>query len=327
LASIGRYLHQWKRFRRRSSRKPPAEPYNPPTYVHQRWKMDFKEGIALVDGSQVNLATIWEPVGEACVGAELFPAGLAGKKARRVSLEDAWRLLYSSMATWQTQPEEVQTDGEPTLVAQKGAFPSLFTLRLAGLGIRHRVVHRATLQAEVERGHRTLNEYALVGNEHLPIQALRIHLKIARHELVFELPSQAEGCAGRPPIQAHPELLQPRHAFQPEHLEAQFCLASVDAFLAGLHWERIVNRSGQVRLGWKSQRYSLGKAWAGQKVSIHFDPHDRCFVFSVQKIPEQEITRLPAKRLSATDILGVPQNLEGLVPQQLPLPFFQGVNC
>jgi hypothetical protein len=286
----------------------------------------LKEGIALADGSLVNLVNIWEPVGAACLGVELFPAGRVGQKAKRVCLEDAWRMLCSVMATWRTLPEEVQTDGDPVLVAPKGAFPSLFTLRLVGLGIHHLVVHKPTLQAEVERGHRTLNEYAVVGNEHLPLEPLRRVLKVSQYELVFELPSHAKGCAGRPPIQAYPELLQPPHPFQSEYLQALFHLHRVDTYLATLSWERKVQKNGRVRLGQKRQYYTVGTQYAGQEVNICFDPIDRCLIFSLSDQPDQVIARRAVKQLTEGDILGWETNLNLFGPQQLKLPLFEGVS-
>jgi transposase len=50
-ASIGRYLHQWPRFRRRpKSRTPPKRRLRQPQFVHQRWQVDFKEKIPVADG-------------------------------------------------------------------------------------------------------------------------------------------------------------------------------------------------------------------------------------------------------------------------------------
>ncbi len=57
-AQIGRYLHQWPRFRRRKQRLAAKERVDAPTAVHQRWQLDFKLGIPLQDGSQVNLHTV-----------------------------------------------------------------------------------------------------------------------------------------------------------------------------------------------------------------------------------------------------------------------------
>jgi len=90
--------------------------------------------------------------------------------------------------------------------------------------------------------------------------------------VTFELPSRAEGCQGRPPIVAHPELLQPRHPFQPEHELALFDLKRVDAYLATFTWERLVGKTGQITLGGRHERYTVGRAYKGQQVLVRFDP-------------------------------------------------------
>ena len=80
---IGRYLHQWVRFRRAPRSKLKRPRLRQPTTVHQRWQMDFKMGIPLQNGEQINLHTICDPVGEACLGALIFPAGKARKRTQQ----------------------------------------------------------------------------------------------------------------------------------------------------------------------------------------------------------------------------------------------------
>jgi hypothetical protein len=321
-ASIGRYLHQWRRFRRRASRKPVHERPQQPTAVHQRWQIDFKVGIALDNGQKVNLHTVRDPLGEACLGAYVFPAGRVGQRAKRVTLEQVRCVLRQCFAHWATLPDEVQTDGEPCLVpSNRDCFPSTFTLWLQGLGIDHLVIHQVTDNAEVERCHRTVYDYAVVGNEdHAPDELQQI-LHQAVHELTFELSSRAEGCAGLTPIQAHPELLQPRRPFHPEHELAQFDLQRVDAYLATFTWHRKAEKSGRVTIGGVHQRYSVGRAYGDREILVRFDPADRHFVFFDAQTPEIEIRRHPARGLEVEDLTGLAEWPPGLAPQQLPLPF------
>ena len=119
-------------------------------------------GIALNNGSQTNLHTVRDPVGEACIGASVFLAGKVGRKAKKVTLEQVQSVLRTCFARWGTLPDEVQTDGESVLIGQpQDSFPSIFTLWLKGLGIEHLVIRsgRPTDNAEVERCHRTLHDY------------------------------------------------------------------------------------------------------------------------------------------------------------------------
>lgn len=331
-ASIGRYLHQWSRFRRRPKpKKAPSQRPKQPTAVHQRWQLDFKVKIALQDGTLVNLHTVRDPVGEAYIGAAVFPSGQVGGKAERVKLEDVRSILRTCFAHWGTLPDEIQTDGEPVLIGRAGQefFPSRFTLWLKGLGIDHLVIGKVTDNAEVERCHRTINDYAIVGNEDATPAQLQAMLDQAVHELNFELPSRAEGCGGLAPVVAHPELLQPRRPFLPEHELTLFDLERVDEYLATFTWKRIVGKNGQVCIG-ERRRYSIGRSYGRQEVLVRFDPTDRHFVFYAAHDPARELARRPARGLEVTDLTGIAPWPVGLGPQQLPLPLMmipEGVNC
>lgn len=108
-SSIGRFLHQWERFRRRRKFEVVRERLKQAERVHQRWQVDFKMEIPLKDASLVNLCTIRDPVGEACIGAFAFPAGRR-KPGKRVTLEQLRSALRRCFVPWNTLPEEVQTD-------------------------------------------------------------------------------------------------------------------------------------------------------------------------------------------------------------------------
>jgi len=331
-SSIGRYLHQWPRFRRRRRAHLVRKRPKTPTRVHQRWQMDFKMGIQIADRRLVNLYTVRDPVGEAMIGAFVFPAGRAGQTPKAVTLEQTRMVLRTCFARWDTLPEEVQTDGEPVLIGKPGdPFPTSFTLWLKGLGIDHVVIRpgRPTDNAEIERSHRTINDYAIVGNEDADLTQLQHILDQAVYELNYELTSRAEGCAGRPPIQAHPELLQPRRPFQPEWELAWFDLQRVDQYLSTLTWERKVDKQGRITLGGRHERYTVGKAFTHQQILVRFDPSDRHFVFSSVDAPDEEIGRQPARNWEMEDLTGLATWPVELGPQQLPLPleFTEGVNC
>jgi hypothetical protein len=320
-ASIGRYLHQWRRFRRKPKKKPVREAATAPTRVHQRWQIDFKVGITLKDGQKVNLHSVRDPVGEAYIGEFVFPTG---KRQRRVKMEEVRTVLRRCFAIWGTLPEEVQTDGEIVLTGpHQDSFPSVFTLWLKGLGIEHLVIKNVSSNAAVERCHRTINDYVVIGHQDRSCQQLQRELDRAVYELNTELPSRAAGCAGKPPLAAHPELLCPQRRFRPEWELAQFDLRRVDDFLSQLSWNRVVDTSGSVQLGGKRRRYYLGACFAGWEILVRFDPNDRHFVFSDPEKPKEPIKRLPPKRLDVHDLIGLTDQLPGLGPQQLALPFFE----
>jgi transposase InsO family protein len=315
---IGRYLHQWVRFRRhpKRNRTPPELPARP-VRVHQCWQVDFKLGIALADGTQVNLHTIHDPVGEVCIAARVTPAGSVGHKPTRVSLAELQTTLRLGFCQWGTLPTEIQTDNEALFTGNPTErFPSRFALWLVGLGIQHHPIRpgKPTDNAGVERNHRTLNEYVVADQTLTSLTAFQHFLDQAWYELAFALPSYAQGCAGQPPVVAHPDLLRPPRPYQ-AHLEwALFDLQRVDHFLAQFTWQRKVTTSGQVSLGGQHHYYSVGRAFAQQLVWVRFDPADRHFVFFPDASATQLIARRQARHLSVADLTGLPPG-----PQQLAL--------
>jgi len=329
-ASLGRYLHQWPRFHRKAQKKPVAVRPKQPTRVHECWQIDFKVAIPLADGTLVDLHTVRDPFGEVCMAAVLYRTEKVTVRTGRVPMEQVRATLRTAFAHWSTLPEIVQTDGEPCLSpSREGSFPSVFSLWLKGLGVAHGLIRpgKPTDNAEVERCHRTLHDYAIVGNEDNPLPRLQALLDRAVFELTYELPSRAEGCAGKPPIQAHPELLLPQRTFCAQEELAHFDLQRVDAYLATCTWQRKVSHTGQICLGGHHHYYTVGHTHAASEVRIRLDPADRHFVFYDLKVPQQEIGRRPARHLTTEDLTGYASFPQGLLPQQLPLPFVQGVNC
>ena len=328
VAQIGRYLHQWPRFRRkRKQQKQKRTRPNPATREHERWQVDFKLGIPLLDGTQVNMHTVRDEVGAVCITASATLAGPVGQPARRVTRHELQTTLRAGFLYWQTLPEEVQTDGEPVFVGHTAdSFPSKFTLWLAGLGIRHRIIRpgKPTDNAEVERANQTLDAYVIAGNQHLSAPELQRALLVGVEELAFHLPSQAHGCKGQPPVVAHPLLLARPRPFAPEQELALFDLHLVDAYLAQFTWERKVGKTGQICIGGHHQYYSVGRAFARQYVQVRFDPSDRHFVFFAESDPGTEIGRRPARNLEVEDITGLVQNSDDDILRQLSFPFYKG---
>jgi hypothetical protein len=289
--------------------------------VHQRWQLDFKVRIPLADDQLVHLHSAYDPFAGVCIGARVFQTGQQSHH-QRIRLENVQVFLRFCFAYWGTLPQEIQTDGETVLTGRPcdGAFPSRFTLWLAGLGIKHLVTRpgKPTDNAEVERCHRTINDYAIIGNETTIPSQLQSILNGAFHELLYELPSRAKDCQGRPPADAHPELFQRPRPFCPEHELAAFDLRRVDKYLASLTWPRRVGNDGRVRLG--TERYFVGLAHAQREVLVSFDPADRHFVFCDSRDHDDVLRRLPAKALGVEDLTGLAVWPIGLEPQQLPLP-------
>jgi len=328
---IGRYLHQWERFRRQPKESSEDTRPNPPTEVHQRWQVDFKTNIRLQNGTAVDLHTVRDPVGEACIGAVVHVTQQVTTRTKRVTMREVQTTVRRCFDFWNTLPDEIQTDGEPTLVnSDENGFPSDFTLWLAGLDVQHLVTRPQTPtdNAEVERCHRTVNDYAIVGNEKHSVVELQSILDEAVLEMAIDLPSRADGCAGRTPAEAHPELMEPRRPFQAAHELAIFDLTRVDSFLSTFIWTRKVNKVGQVSIGGQHKYYTVGQDYAYQQVVVRFDPRDRSFVFYlpsseqdyIDPEPLPEIGRRPARDIEVETLTGLATWPADLVPQQLPLP-------
>lgn len=310
------------------ARRKPRAPATPPppqaTGVHEVWQLDIQEGIRLEDGTIVSLCNIRDPVGAAMIASRAF-AVQTDRHWRKLRWPEVRQVLREGFTEWQTLPDGVLTDNELTLAGNPtDPFPSLLTLWLVGLGVRHFLTrpHRPTDQAQVERNHRTLSTFALDEESQANPTALQQALNRERslHNTYF--PSRASDCGGRPPLEAHPELLRPRRPYRPEWELALFDLRRVYDYLATFTFRRQVSATGQISLGRK--RYSVGRTWAGQSLSVRFDPQQREWVFYGEGDQgEQEIARRPPKGLDVETLTGLnPDNCPLTVPVQLTLPCF-----
>lgn len=281
-SSIGRYLHQFPRFRREKAKVTPHSRPRPVTQVHERWQLDFRRNLETADGQKLTLHTIMDQYSGACIEAQLVPKEVKVKRSGRVTWREAQNTLRGGFSAWGTLPQSVQTDNETTLVGRSGMdFPTDFTLWLIGLGVSHSMIRPgvSTDNAEVERGHRTVTDYAIIGQEKQPVSDLQLIIKSAVRELAFSLPSRAKACNGRPPVAAYPNLLAAPRPYQLEKELAFFDMQHVDRYLAKFQWQRKVNKNGVLQLGGSTKRYSLGRQYAYQQVHIRFDIDDRHLVF------------------------------------------------
>lgn len=320
MASIGYYLHQWPKFRRpQRSRKDAPQP-DAPTEVHEEWQIDYKMAIPVGGDRLVHLLDIRDPVGAAVIGTFRHAAGQNGHRPRRLTFPEIRRDLRVCFARWQTLPDRIRTDNEAVFIGRPHTnFPSPFILWLLGLGISHVGIRpgKPTDNADVERQHRTVNDYALVGCTKIG-DDLQETLDQSAHEINYELPSRAHGCHGRPPVQAHPELLHPRRPFSADMELASFDLKRVHAYLATFRWPRKVGKKGQVNLGGYHCKYGVGQQYAGQTVIARFDPTDRQMVFCDTQ--GQELRRRPARGIDITALSGLTAWPDGMGVQQLPMP-------
>ena len=280
--------------------------WRPPraVHVHALWQIDGKEDVPLQDGTRATVLDVREPVAGLWLDNRVHTTQTATTR-RKLSLSEIQADLRQVFSTFGL-PAAIQTDREHVYGQPPNeAFPTTFTLWLVGLGIRHHFsrAHQPTDQPQVERGHRTWHDWLAAPAPVSDVMHLQQALDQARHLHATALPSFASDCAGRPPLEVHPEVLGVQ---RPYHLGAErelFCLERVDQFLAQFAWHYKVSRNGQVTL--HDHLYYLGTAWAGQRVDVRFDPSDRHFVFT-DAHTGQTVKRSVAYHLDAAAITGLP---------------------
>lgn len=309
--------------KRRSS--PPSAPPSA-TAVHQIWQLDHQENYRLSDSTVVTVCNVRDPFGGAIIASCAFAVQTA-KHWRKLTWQEVQQVLRKGFTEWGTLPDIVMTDNELSLAGSPtDPFPSPLTLWLRGLGVVHRCIrpHHPTDQAHVERTHRTLGDWTLDEESLASLGHLQEALDRERRMYNECFPSRAGDCAGRPPLIAHPELLQPRRPYHPEWEWALFEIQRVYDYLATFTFERKVSASGQVSLG--RQMYSVGRAWAGRHILARLDPHRREWVFYLkgeEGKTAQEIARRTLKKLDAETVTGLSTSeVISASPIQLTLPCF-----
>jgi hypothetical protein len=317
----------WRRFDRLFPKRRPAQPKRPPAGVaHGVWQMDAKESVPVAGIGVITFNQARDVFGRATVMHQIHPAERPEQQIVKLTTAQVQQDCRLTFTEWGL-PDAIQTDQASIFVdADPTPFPTQLTLWWVGLGIEHRLAPSPMRNGCIERAHRTLNERTLVDQHFNEADELQKQVDADWYELNAECPSRAKGCNGQPPLVAHPELLVPRRPYRPGWELDLFDLKRVDDYLATRTWIRRVSEVGQVSLG--SQRYGLGTDWAGQTVTISFDPEQRQFVFTQVKPetkhgkcqPELPPARLDAKGLSVEKITGLPAALEDLPVRQLMLP-------
>ena len=322
--TIWRY---WRSFGDRlfPRRDPPKSEISPSDTPHGVWQMDAKESMQIPGVGLVSFNQARDEYGRVTVIHRVHAEPERARELARMTSETAFQDCRIAFTQW-GMPEAIQTDRDTIYVdSGQSPFPNRIVLWWVGLGIEHRLIPRRTPKRNgtVERSHRTLDERTLANQEFENAEALQKQVDADWHELNHECPSRARGCNGKPPLVAHPELLTPKRPYRPEWELELFDLKRMDAYLAGFTWIRTATSVGQLRM--RKLRYSLGKAWAHQEISITFDPEHRQFVFTQirsetrkgKSVPRLEPVRQDAKNLSVEDITGLPEAIKDMPPRQL----------
>jgi hypothetical protein len=305
----------------RKPRKPAAIPPPRPNAVHECWQLDMQEAIPLHDDRLATICTIRDPLGAVILASQAFDV-TSGQRGRKLTWQEVRLVIRTACGRWGTLPDAIQTDNEVCLAGQPtDPLPSRLTLWLCGLGVVHRFIRPATPtdQAQVERTHRTLDNFTGLLDERLDLATLQQRLDLEREQHNHWFPSRASDCGGRPPLLAHPEALLPRRPYHPEWERQLFDLQQVYTYLATIRLERKVSQVGQIQLGGRS--LGIGRAYAGQTVLVRCEPSARAWVIRDQD--ETVLTRLPVQGVDVTTLTGLPDEPPvAEQPIQLTLPCF-----
>jgi hypothetical protein len=187
-------------------------------------------------------------------------------------------------------PKAIRVDnGDPW--ATRSDLPSALALWLIGLGVK--VIlnrpHHSTDNGIVERDHGVLAGW--------------VEPQRASNRAEFQMQLQAAmqmqrerypALQGLSRLQACPDLLHNPRPYRPE-LEGQlWSWERVVIWLSQRVWRRRVDKVG--RISWFSAAYSVGRAYAGQDVLLHFDPAQQDWVIEseagkgLKRYPNLDIT-------------------------------------
>ncbi len=306
-------------------REKPPEAIPKASGVHEVWQLDSQEKIDLSNGEIATICSIRDPIGAAMIASRAFSVK-TGKHWRKLEWTEVRAVLRDAMTEWDTMPDNVQTDNELRLAGgPSDPFPSQLTLWLAGLGITHCFSrpHRPKDQAQIERNHRTLDNWALAPQALTSIDHLQQALDHERALYHRAFPSDASDCFGCPPLQSHPELLRPRRPYQPDREPFLFSIQRVYDFLATFTFRRRPNSSANVSLG--RHFYCMGAKRVRElylkTVLARLDPMTQQWSFLTDDDQPTEFLRSPLKGLDAQSLTGLDALPSAhLEPFQLSLP-------
>ncbi len=271
------------------------------TESHQRWQIDAKENVRLADEKVATVLNGRDTYSGVVLFSDSFHT-TTEQRWRKLTLEEIRTVLRQAFTTYGL-PSEVQTDHENVYTGSPDrCFPTLFTLWLVGLGIKHVLsrVRRPTDQGSIERTQRTLGDMVWKDTCFADIGPLQAALDDARRFFNEEYPSHSRHCNGQPPFVAHPDARHSARPYCPSQEARLFDLKRVDAYLATQVWTRQVNTGGLLRLA--GVFYYVGRRFVGKTVSVTFDPDSRCYSFATET--GEHIVDKSARGLDQSDILG-----------------------
>jgi len=178
----------------------------------------------------------------------------------------------------------------------------------------------------VERNHRTLANWTQDASGLASLADLQQALDRERAQYNRYFPVQASDCQRQPPLQAHPQLLEPRRPYSLEQELALFDLQRVFDFLAVFTFRRKVHQT-TAHISLDNQFYCLSRSRMRQyqlkTVRVRMDPRTHQWVVFTDEDHPEELLLLAPRNLDVSSLTGLePVSIPLAQPVQLLLPFW-----
>jgi hypothetical protein len=285
-ATVWRILRRHGRIARR--RAQPREPWDLPPPLTS-WQLDFKD-VSTVPGDPTGPTGKRQHAVEALNCVDCGTSLLVSAQVRADFTEETTLDAVAALLREHGLPEEVTVDRDPRFVGGPGTgdFPSPFRRFLACLGVAVQVTppRRPDCNAFVERSHGTSQRECLQVHKPATLEQAREVTAAFREHDNGERPHQGRACGNRPPLEAFPAL-PPRPPVPAE--------VDPDAWLGLVDGRRSVRKVSPVGMAVvETQRYSVGRRLAGQRVALSVDAPARALVV---RHGEAVVKRLPLRGL------------------------------
>jgi hypothetical protein len=280
---------------------------------HQEWEMDAQGRIELPCLGEASIINLSDRATSLHVGALLCPQV---SKPTQEHYRTACRLAFVEFGL----PQQISLDHDTAFVGTRSAspFPTALVLWLVALGVQVRFIQAPPPRehAHVEGRHALAFAQALQGRSSTSWEAAQQALDEQRTftNRVYPVPQLNH----RPRLTAFPQARHSGRTYHPQHEAVLLDLERVKRYLSQGRWYRRVSQQGQCSLG--GYRYTLGKAWAGRRVSITYDLEQDAWRFTWK----DEHQHQPMKGLDKGTLMG--QSAPWRLPTtlQFPLPFPPG---
>lgn len=292
----------------------PVCPTQSCTLPHDRWLIDSKGVESMGKAGAIALINVKDVFSHTY--ASLYPACVASL-THSPNTEDYQMAIRLAFCTFGL-PRLIQTDHASVFYdnKSKSPFPTRWHLWLLALGIKVEFsrVRCPTDQAQVERAHRTIGDFAIDNQDFKNWEDLVTKLNQVQKALNETYPCRSLN--NQAPLVACPQARKKQRHYQPCLEASMLNLENVYDYLQKGRWHRWVAKNACLSIG--GQLYKLPKEFKETKVLISFDKESKNLVFQNDK----ELSfKCPIKAISKEELMGnAAKYYSALFPVQLELP-------